>query len=45
MNPQANPTPQPVVILKPTFMMTAQSNGLQVAVTLQTQIPRPEPRN
>ena len=44
MNPQTNSQPQPIVtmFLKPAFMVTAQSNGLQVAVTLQ---PRPEPRN
>jgi hypothetical protein len=47
MNTQTNPQTQPVVtmFLKPAFMMTAQSNGLQVAVTLQPTLARPEIRN
>lgn len=47
MNPQATLSTQPVVtmFLKPSFMMTAQGNGLQVAVTLQLPVARPDARN
>jgi hypothetical protein len=47
MNSQATVPTQPVVtmFLKPSFMMTAQGNGLQVAVTLQPALARPDTRN
>ena len=47
MNPQTTIKTQPVVtmFLKPSFMMTAQGNGLQVSVTLQMPIARPDARN
>ena len=47
MNSQTAVQTQPVItmFLKPTFMMTAQGNGLQVAVTLQLPIARPDTRN
>jgi len=43
---QPNLPAAPVItmFLKPSFMMTAQGNGLQVAVTVQAPL-RPEPRN
>ena len=46
MNPQTTPGPQLVTMfLKPSFVMTAQSNGLQVSVTLQAPSERPKIRN
>lgn len=46
MIPQTSTQTQPVTMfLKPSFMMTAQGNGLQVAVTLQLPIARPDARN
>ena len=49
MNPSPQPSAptQPVVtmFLKPSFMVTAQSSGLLVSVTLQTPVAPPEARN
>ena len=46
MNPQAPVANQVVTMfLKPAFLITAQSNGLQVSVTLQQPIARPTVRN
>ena len=44
--PPSAPT-QPVItmFLKPSFMVTAQSSGLLVSVTLQLPIAKPEARN
>jgi hypothetical protein len=44
MNPQAPVSNQVVTMfLKPSFLITAQGNGLQVAVTVER--PRPNVRN
>lgn len=47
MNSKVNAPAQPVttMFLKPSFMVTAQSSGLLVSVTLQTPVARPDPRN
>ncbi len=47
MNSQSSTVSQPVVtmFLKPSFLMTAQGSGLQVSVTLQQPVERPNVRN
>ncbi len=47
MNSKVNAPAQPVttMFLKPSFMVTAQSNGLLVAVTMQTPAVRTETRS
>ena len=46
MNAQTNSSQQVVTMfLKPSFVMTAQSSGLQVSVTLQQPSERPFVRN
>ena len=47
MNPQTQSNSQPVVtmFLKPSFLVTAQSGGLMVAVSIQRPVPNQAVRN